>query len=627
MRNDSSHLLFVPGSLHAGDYVDARGNDDDVLDLLCTDRLEKSILFSQILMEELISRTKCPPTSAIDWDASAFVSQGVSTRWLRVPRSVRSPVVYSFFYSANCRHQYFDLLKQVENLHLKGNDFDPATDAVAPVAQIASSIKTACLRFFSQVGPSQNLSVRLGREVCEKFSPESFYVGINLRDRLLSLRQGSSTTITLSFQVHHSALASLPFGAYEVADIAGENLDEGISVEGQICPGFSRFIRLVHPSSGHVFVVTGGPSCSNSSIGSSNPVSVLVMSHRDVMILASIVRIGKIFQVSHGYFELNEAVVSQTLLLPTDGTFPYRWSSSEATGDGCTTDITYQDRVILKRTLNEAGAALTFCCGLTLERWIVALNSSDDGLVNMLGGRLAPDEMLFFKRLWFVDVPDMFGGALDALVRYGFGVKIQNLEESRPGDFIQFWRKSTDFCRSQKIALTSIFQVALVTLYCFLMSYVMVEKLLESDIGLPRAAPTASESATSSSKVIRTAPSFPRRFSSPEHSHSPLCACDNLLSLLNRASRLIGTSLELLDPSGKVGILHDCLWDQSLEANVIYGFCYFKSLNNLVGVVQLFLNGRKRVVRDHFSDCCVCLRIAELCPQVLGQQTVAKGRE
>jgi hypothetical protein len=423
--------------------VDARGNHDDILSLLCTDRLEKSIIFSQLLLKELESSSQVSPNPAIDWDASCYVAEGISTRWLRVPRSIRSPVAYSFFYSANCRAQYFHLLSQVEKLHNKGFFFDPNRDAEAPVLDVATAIRNACVRFFGSIPAEKNLSVNLGRAVCEQFSAISLSCAINLTAGTLELsREDGSTVLCMKIGLIASSVSSLPCGSYSVCAKAGENSEEGVPVSSEGIDGFSRIITLQNRSS-HKFSITGAADVPKNQL-TSNPHSIVTLSHRDAMILASLLPINKAVLVSaDAVAELNVSVLQRAATYPTDGTFSYRWSASGAKGDGTTKRLMIGEHILAEPSLGETGRALTFCCGLTLEVWLESLVPQAGRIKNIIGSSLRVEDLTRLKKLWFVDEPGRFGGPLDALVEFGLGLQIHSLEDAKPGDFVQFWRKST----------------------------------------------------------------------------------------------------------------------------------------------------------------------------------------
>jgi hypothetical protein len=96
--DSSSHLLFVPGSINKSDVTEAKRNPSELIELLTGDRLERSILFSQILMQELQSQTHLPSLPVFDWDYSTYVVPGVATRWLVVPRLLFSSRVFLFLH-------------------------------------------------------------------------------------------------------------------------------------------------------------------------------------------------------------------------------------------------------------------------------------------------------------------------------------------------------------------------------------------------------------------------------------------------------------------------------------------------------------------------------------------------
>ena len=133
---------------------------------------------------------------------------------------------------------------------------------------------------------------------------------------------------------------------------------------------------------------------------------------------------------------LNEFELELIKEYPVDGTHDYYWPES-GIFDGVTRELSYQGEVIahpdeLKRT---------YCCGLTWELWLRScqLWAERNGKELDLNGHNARD-LRRLKADWFV-ASGRRGGPVDALVHRGLGIQV-TLEEARPGDFMQIWRRS-----------------------------------------------------------------------------------------------------------------------------------------------------------------------------------------
>jgi hypothetical protein len=99
-------------------------------------------------------------------------------------------------------------------------------------------------------------------------------------------------------------------------------------------------------------------------------------------------------------------------------------------------DVLWDGKVILKGNPEQ----LTYCCGLTLQAYIMACTATDKHL-----GTVA--DVMAIRRKWFIADVDMeeslFSnkGPVDALVPAGHGRQV-SIDEAVPGDCVQLWRKS-----------------------------------------------------------------------------------------------------------------------------------------------------------------------------------------
>jgi hypothetical protein len=134
--------------------------------------------------------------------------------------------------------------------------------------------------------------------------------------------------------------------------------------------------------------------------------------------------------------DMNQYVVEVVKSYPTDGTHKYWWPK-ENIYDGATTDIYCMD----KKVMRGEPEGRTFCCGLTLEVFYRAMEKYNkkhglEGIKN-----LPLEKVKNFQRLWFCPKVKAWGPG-EALTAYGMGKRIENFEDARFGDFLQFWRNS-----------------------------------------------------------------------------------------------------------------------------------------------------------------------------------------
>jgi hypothetical protein len=127
----------------------------------------------------------------------------------------------------------------------------------------------------------------------------------------------------------------------------------------------------------------------------------------------------------------NARVVQTMLAYPRGGEHQYWWpKKGEPQYDGSTTDVLIGGIPAMRGEPK----GRTFCCGLTLEVALRTVSQSQAPLSAMTS-----ETVPLFKRLWFCD--QLFSpGPEDALLGFGLGKRIDNLEEALPGDFVQLWR-------------------------------------------------------------------------------------------------------------------------------------------------------------------------------------------
>ena len=133
--------------------------------------------------------------------------------------------------------------------------------------------------------------------------------------------------------------------------------------------------------------------------------------------------------------DFNEVAVQILESYPTDGTHDYLWDGSY---DGTTRDIWYLGSLVAEARDDQA----CYCVGITWEVFMRAFQQIDEqgGGDGSLNG-LEVADMLEFRTDWYVR--DLWGpGPSEAFELYGVGEEVTDLEDLRPGDFVQIWRHS-----------------------------------------------------------------------------------------------------------------------------------------------------------------------------------------
>src|SRR3990167_11189832 len=125
---------------------------------------------------------------------------------------------------------------------------------------------------------------------------------------------------------------------------------------------------------------------------------------------------------------LNKTILEVIKNYPTDGTHGYHWVPGF---DGITRDILYKGEIVAKSEEKKR----TYCCGITWEVFLSACErfAKLHGKDTYTLGTLEPLGVKKMKSDWFVATGKR-GGALDALVSRGLGIKVLP-EEAQAGDF------------------------------------------------------------------------------------------------------------------------------------------------------------------------------------------------
>ncbi|MBI2901909.1 MAG: hypothetical protein HYY17_17130 [Planctomycetes bacterium] len=135
----------------------------------------------------------------------------------------------------------------------------------------------------------------------------------------------------------------------------------------------------------------------------------------------------------------NEAVVEVMKSYPADGTHDYYWPRGSG-WEGTTQDLVYAGRKIASGDPKRR----CYCCGLTFEVFFKAYEKhcADRGAGFKIG-TLDANDLHEFRLRWFGASSNGDRRKLceEAVVSYRLGRRIERIEDARPGDFVQLWRR------------------------------------------------------------------------------------------------------------------------------------------------------------------------------------------
>ncbi len=133
----------------------------------------------------------------------------------------------------------------------------------------------------------------------------------------------------------------------------------------------------------------------------------------------------------------NQRVLDVVATYPTDGSYGYYWPS-DSDWAGTTQDIWYRGELVAEGDPEHR----SYCSGITWETFMRAWQGLDgdtagDGTIN----GMTVDDLYDFRTDWYVR--ELWGDGVGiAIENYGIGERITNLEDVRPGDYVQIWRYS-----------------------------------------------------------------------------------------------------------------------------------------------------------------------------------------
>ena len=133
--------------------------------------------------------------------------------------------------------------------------------------------------------------------------------------------------------------------------------------------------------------------------------------------------------------EFNKIVLEVIKKYPTDGTHKYWWpKNGEGNYSGCTRDL----YLCGKRVMKGEPQKRTYCCGLTLEVFLVSYEKWLEKHGGENASLISPDDWQRFQKLWFVENTNGPGPSA-ALEEFRLGRTIEP-DMALPGDFVQIWR-------------------------------------------------------------------------------------------------------------------------------------------------------------------------------------------
>ncbi|RME22166.1 MAG: hypothetical protein D6798_16480 [Deltaproteobacteria bacterium] len=133
----------------------------------------------------------------------------------------------------------------------------------------------------------------------------------------------------------------------------------------------------------------------------------------------------------------NQRVLDVIATYPTDGSYGYYWPS-DSDWAGTTRDIWYRGELVAEGDPEHR----SYCSGITWETFMRAWEGLDeemggDGTIN----GMTVDDLYEFRTDWYVR--ELWGDGVGiAVENAGIGERITDLEDVRPGDYVQIWRYS-----------------------------------------------------------------------------------------------------------------------------------------------------------------------------------------
>ncbi|MCO1603047.1 hypothetical protein [Desulfosporosinus nitroreducens] len=137
----------------------------------------------------------------------------------------------------------------------------------------------------------------------------------------------------------------------------------------------------------------------------------------------------------------NQLVLAQ-IKTYNKGSYPYLLNNDYANYNGVTSNLYYQEKLLLKAHPN--GTRASHCVGITFEVFFNAMKewNQQQGYAGDTIKDLSYEQFYDFILKWYVAGPKTENNLVIALEKYQLGKRLTNFEEARPGDFIDFSREN-----------------------------------------------------------------------------------------------------------------------------------------------------------------------------------------
>ena len=138
---------------------------------------------------------------------------------------------------------------------------------------------------------------------------------------------------------------------------------------------------------------------------------------------------------------LNPYVLKIIDSFPVDGSYPYRWEKNEYDiYNGVSQDLIYKGKILAKAHPNRSRCSN--CCGLTFEIFFKAmqLRNKQKGFDPNDFNGMTYNDLYNAMLIWFV--VERGDNPMRAIEYYGFGERITDWEEAKPGDFCDISRSN-----------------------------------------------------------------------------------------------------------------------------------------------------------------------------------------
>lgn len=123
--------------------------------------------------------------------------------------------------------------------------------------------------------------------------------------------------------------------------------------------------------------------------------------------------------------------------------YPYLLNNDYAHYNGVTTNIYYQDQILLRA--HPSGNRASHCVGITFEVFFQAMQARNKaiGITTSSFNAMSFSQLQDFMLIWYAAAgPKASSNPAYAIVKYGLGKEITSWEQAKSGDFIDFSRSN-----------------------------------------------------------------------------------------------------------------------------------------------------------------------------------------